>query len=105
MSSSTTLTFIFPELTTLEVTIGNGVVPEYLEVAENKDKSFNGIEAIRLMGDSNIVGVMSRFDQSLLNLLMDRHIAHDHIRCRDCIESGAEFYPDDGVYLRVSHHR
>lgn len=105
MSSSTTLTFIFPELTTLEVTIGNGVVPAYLEVAENKDKTFSDIEALRLMGDSNVVGAMSRFDQSLLNLLIDRHEVHENARCRDCIDNGTEYFPSTCLYLKVAHHR
>jgi len=105
MSSSTTLTFIFPEMTTLEVSIGNGVVPAYLEVAENKAKTFSDIEALRLMQDSNVVGAMSRFDQSMLNLLIDRHAMHENIRCRDAIDAGAEYFPSTCLYLKVSHHR
>lgn len=105
MSSSTTLTFIFPELTTLEVTIGNGVVPAYLEIAANKEKTFSDIEALRLMGDSNVVGAMSRFDQAMLNMLIARHETHEHIRCRACIDTGTEHFPSTCLYLRVAHHR
>ncbi|AWY08525.1 hypothetical protein HOT49_gp266 [Erwinia phage vB_EamM_Alexandra] len=105
MSSSTTLTFIFPELTTLEVTIGNGVVPARLEVAENKSKTFSDIEALRLMQDSNVNGVMSGFDLSLLNLLIDRHNNREHFHCQECVMSGATYFPSTGLYLRVSHHR
>ena len=107
MSSSTTLTFIFPEMTTLEVSIGNGAVPEYLNVAANKDKTFSDIQALRLMQDSNVVGAMTRFDQSLLNLLLERHAMHDNVRLRDCIDRAAtaEYFPSVGLYLRVAHHR
>ncbi|QZE57474.1 hypothetical protein MPK71_gp265 [Erwinia phage pEa_SNUABM_1] len=105
MSSSTTLTFIFPELTTLEVSIGNGVVPSYLGIAENRDKTFSDIKALRLMQDSNVVGVMSRFDQSLLNMLISRHETHEHIRCQDCVQNGSEYFPSTCLYLRVAHHR
>ena len=105
MSSSTTLTFIFPEMTTLEVSIGNSVVPSYLEIAENKDKTFSDIGALRLMQDSNVVGALSRFDQSMLNLLLDRHATHENTRCRDCIDTGAEYFPSTCLYLRVAHHR
>lgn len=105
MSSSTTLTFIFPEMTTLEVSIGNGVVPEYLNVAANKDKTFSDIQALRLMQDSNVVGAMNRFDQSLLNLLLARHETNEHVRCRDSIDTGTEYFPSTCLYLRVAHHR
>ncbi|QZE56460.1 hypothetical protein pEaSNUABM3_00263 [Erwinia phage pEa_SNUABM_3] len=105
MSSSTTLTFIFPEMTTLEVSIGNGVVPAYLGLAENKDITFSDVKALRLMGDSNIVGAMSRFDQSMLNMLIARHETHEHIRCRDAIEHGTEHFPSTCLYLKVAHHR
>ncbi|QZE60177.1 hypothetical protein pEaSNUABM35_00260 [Erwinia phage pEa_SNUABM_35] len=105
MSSSTTLTFIFPEMTTLEVSIGNGVVPAYLGLAENKDITFSDVKALRLMGDSNIVGAMSRFDQSMLNMLIARHETHEHIRCRDAMDSGAEYFPSTCLYLKVAHHR
>lgn len=105
MSSSTTLTFIFPEMTTLEVSLGNSVVPSYLEIAENKDKTFSDIEALRLMQDSNVVGAMDRFDQSLLNLLIDRHVSREDVRFRDAIEAGAEHFRSTCLYLRVAHHR
>lgn len=105
MSSSTTLTFIFPELTSLEVSIGNGVVPHYLGIAENMDKTFSDVKALRLMQDSNVVGVMNRFDQSLLNMLIARHETHEHIRCRDAIENGTEHFPSTCLYLKVAHHR
>ena len=105
MSSSTTLTFIFPEMTTLEVSIGNGVVPAYLGLAENRDITFGDVKALRLMGDSNIVGAMSRFDQSMLNMLIARHETHEHIRCRDAVENGTEYFPSTCLYLKVAHHR
>lgn len=105
MSSSTTLTFIFPEMTTLEVSIGNGVVPAYLKIPANKDRTFSDIQALRLMQDSGIVGAMNRFDQSLLNLLLARHETNEHVRCRDCIDTGTEYFPSTCLYLRVAHHR
>ena len=107
MSSSTTLTFIFPEMTTLEVSIGNGVVPEYLGISANTDKTFSDTKAMRLMHDSNVVGALSRFDQSLLNLLLDRHVMHDNVRLRDCTDRAAtsEYFPSVGLYLKVAHHR
>ncbi|QZE58824.1 hypothetical protein pEaSNUABM28_00267 [Erwinia phage pEa_SNUABM_28] len=105
MSSSTTLTFIFPEMTTLEVSIGNGIVPAYLGLAENRDITFSDVKALRLMGDSNIVGAMSRFDQSMLNLLIDRHMSHENVRCRDAIDAGTEHFPSTCLYLKVAHHR
>lgn len=103
MSSSTTLTFIFPELTTLEVTIGNGIAPRYLGIAENDGTTFNGIEALRLMGDSNVVGVMTRFDHAILGLLLDRHATHENAVCQSCIDGGREYSPSEGLHLTVAH--
>lgn len=105
MSSSTTLTFIFPEMTTLEVSIGNGVVPSYLGIAANEDKTFSDVKALHLMQDSNVVGVMSGFDQSILNLLIDRHNTRENFHLQDCVATGSRYFASTGLYLRVAHHR
>lgn len=105
MSSSTTLTFIFPEMTNLEVTVGNGVVPKYLGIPANNHRCYNGPEVLDATSHPEIAGKMTRFDQALLNLLVERHLACEEVRRQECANTGETFYANAGLHLKVEHHR
>lgn len=105
MSSSTTLTFIFPELTTLEVTIGNGVVPQYMGIPANEETQITGETALNFMLNSNIFGSMNRFDQSLLTLLIDRHERNEEEAEAMCRAHEQRHVRSEGLYLKIAHHR
>ncbi|QYW03228.1 hypothetical protein pEaSNUABM13_00269 [Erwinia phage pEa_SNUABM_13] len=105
MSSSTELQFIFPESTTLIVTVGNGIVPEYMGIPANQETQMTGETAFNFMQNSNIVGVMNRFDQSLLNLLIDRHEQNEEDESALRQAHMQKHTKNSGVYLIIKHHR
>ncbi|QYW03569.1 hypothetical protein pEaSNUABM14_00269 [Erwinia phage pEa_SNUABM_14] len=105
MSSSTEFHFIFPESTTLIVTVGNGIVPEYMGIPANQETHLTGETAFNFMQNSNIVGVMNRFDQSLLNLLIDRHEQNEEEESALRQAHMQKHTKNFGVYLLIKHHR
>lgn len=105
MSSSTELQFIFPEMTTLIVTVGNGAVPQYMGIPANEETQMTGETALNFMLNSNIVGVMNRFDQSILNLLIDRHEQNEEEERALRQAHMQKHIKNAGVYLIIKHHR
>lgn len=107
MSSSTEITFSFAFMTSLEVVIGASAVSDYLGVAANKEKVFEGKEAVDLMRNSNIVGAMPSFDQAIVTLLLERASQHELER-RFYANLAGNDRPEDsylGTYLKVRHVR
>lgn len=108
MSSSTEITFSFSYLTSLEVVTGSSAVSDYMGVAANQKKTFSNKEALDLMQNSNIIGALSRFDQAIVNLLIDKQVAHEEERQYQAIQTGRPDRPEDvyaGTYLTIRHCR
>ncbi|WOL24506.1 hypothetical protein fHeYen902_160 [Yersinia phage fHe-Yen9-02] len=108
MSSSTEITFSFSYLTSLEVVIGNSIVADYMTVDANQKETYSGKRAIDLMQNSNIVGALSRFDQAIVNLMIDKQVAHEEERRYQAIQTGRPDRPEDvyaGTYLTIRHCR
>ncbi|ARW58904.1 hypothetical protein HOS33_gp264 [Erwinia phage vB_EamM_Y3] len=108
MSSSTEITFSFSSLTSLEVVTGSSAVADYMGVAANQKKTFSNKEALDLMQNSNIISALSRFDQAIVNLLIDQQESHEEQRKHYVELARGIDRPEDvhaGVYLTIRHCR
>lgn len=102
---STEMQFIFPEATTLIVTLPHPLPAEYLGIPQNEETRMTGATALKYMQNSNIMGMMSRFDQSMLNLLIDRH---EQLEEEERQLRKAHMQPhteNAGLYLIVKHRK
>lgn len=76
-TSSTQITFIFPFLSTYEVTLGSGSLANKLGCKEMQEKTYNGQQALSVMMGLNVQEALSLFDRGIVNLLVDRHLQRE----------------------------
>lgn len=103
-TSSTQITFIFPFLSTYEVTLGSGSLANKLGCNEMQEKTYNGPQALNIMLGLHVQDALPLFDRSIVNLMIDRQVRYEEDIVSGMYDaSGHE--PHSGLMVVVHHFR
>lgn len=75
MSSLVELQFIFPELTSVTVTVSDSDIPRYLNIAEDAKVTYEGETALERITDENLLRNLLVIDRKIIAMLLERHIS------------------------------
>lgn len=101
-TSSTQITFIFPFLSTYEVTLGSGSLANQLGCNEMQEKTYRGRQALDIMMGLRVQDALPLFDRSIVNLMVDRQLRYEE----DIISSlyDASGHESHAGLILVVHH-
>ena len=103
-TSSTQINFIFPFLSTYEITLGSGSLANKLGCNEMQEKTYNGQQALNIMTGLHVQEALSLFDRSIVNLMIDRQVRYEEDIVSGMFDaSGHE--PHAGLMFVVHHFK
>ncbi|QYW04593.1 hypothetical protein pEaSNUABM14_00268 [Erwinia phage pEa_SNUABM_14] len=105
MSSLVKLQFIFPELTSVTVTVSDSDIPRYLNIAAGAEVTYEGETALERITDVNLLRNLLVVDRKILEMLLERHnsanVSSEIAHAVDQIK----FVPNRGLKLIVNRYR